>query len=133
MATGKAKTGLSVLGTRTREILEEDLEPGEEVLFALPAAGGQALVSLSERILVFMPGYPPGAVSVISFPYSGIDKIHVTRGMTTSTIEIRSRAHGEIPNVVSFARGDLDTFRPQLEQLEKLVLQAKAAGSEKVE
>src|SRR5438105_12481657 len=75
---------LSTLGKRERALVEQQLTPGEQVRFCIVGNNGQAIVALTERMLVVKKGFMAGASfggRATSFNYSDVGAVQVNTGL----------------------------------------------------
>jgi hypothetical protein len=133
--------GVEVLGKKSRKALEQNMGPGEAVEFCIAGNSDQAIVALSDRVLVIKPGHMAGAsfgVKVTSFNYSDIRGIEIKTGFY-SWIEIASagfettgqKKNGyEMPNCLPFRKHDLPIYQTRLDRLRTKFTEAKTVGNE---
>lgn len=144
---------LEILNSRERRLVEENLNPGEKVLFCLVGAYDQALVALEERLLIVKVGMIAGATfggRVASFHYKDITGIEVNTGLVTGVIEIstpsyqateekdfwsteRDRDPAKLSNCLPIYKTNLKEYQPYLERLREMIKKAKREESIKRE
>ena len=136
---------LEILNSRERKLAEENLNPGEKVLFCLVGSFDQALVALEERLLIIKVGIMAGAAfggRVTSFHYKDITGIEVNTGLINGVIEIstpsyqateekdwwstdRDRAPAKLSNCLPICKANLKEYQPYLEKLRAQIREAK--------
>src|SRR5215211_3698799 len=88
--------GAEVLSNELRELVQPHVSEGESIQFCLLSGNGgwdQAIVALTDRLLMMKPGLMDGATSrprVIGFYYRYITGIEVNTGLITGVIEINT-------------------------------------------
>lgn len=139
---------LEILNSRERRLAEENINPGEQVLFCLVGSFDQALVALEERLLIIKVGMIAGATfggRVASFHYKDITGIEVNTGLINGVIEIstpsyqateekdwwsmqRDRDPAKLSNCLPIYKANLKEYQPYLEKLREMIRKAKQTG-----
>ena len=141
------------LSSKAIRIIEENIPQSEKALFCLLGNFKQAIVALTERLIVIKSGFVAGATfgeRVTSFRYKDITSIEVNTGVLNGVIEIctpsyqgtkqkdwwsmsRDRDPMKISNCLPIAKADLKYFRPFLNELEKMITDAKASKNRPIQ
>ena len=118
------KSHIKNLGPRGEQILESNLQTGEEILIKLRGNFGQALVLTDKHIYIpkwgFMTGNTFGSKCMV-FSYNNIIGIDIKKGIADNTLTILSSATRNNPLLSYWGRGSRDakksdyavTFRQQ--------------------
>ena len=143
--------GPEILSSRVRKDLDEQCSSDEQILFCLRGNFDQALVALPSRLLVIKPGLMAGATfgsHIASFTYADITGIEIHTGFALGVIEISTPSYQataqkdghwfsrdadrdpmKVSNYLPITKADLKHYQPYLEQLRRLVAQAKGRGN----
>jgi hypothetical protein len=91
--------GAEVLSNELRKLVQPHISEGESIQFCLLSGNGgwnQAIVALTDRLLMIKPGLMVGATSgpqVIGFYYRDITGIEVNTGLINGVIEINTPSY----------------------------------------
>lgn len=139
---------LKPLARKAKKHLNKHLGENDTVRFCIQGVGSQAIVALEERMLLIKPGWEAGAAfgaRVTSFYYRDVTGIEINTGLMMGVIEINTPAYQgtgtkdywsmgkdrsplQVTNCIPIRKGDLKTFKPSLDELERLVRDAKEDG-----
>jgi hypothetical protein len=145
---GGAET-LEVLKENVREILEQNISLGEEVLFWIVAKYDQAIVAFEKKLLIIKAKYPESIlgfdtdkITVTTIKYedvtgieieeSGPDKCYYIQ-ITTPSYQIRernwwNRREGKLlaaPNILGIHKLEMERCKPYIGKLRSMVEKAK--------
>ncbi len=90
-AGGDGKVSLDDLGP-LRNLLEENLEPGEKIEVALAGNTGEGLACSSKHVFVLKSGMAAGSITAkkcIKYPWSAISGIEIKEGALYGLIELQ--------------------------------------------
>jgi hypothetical protein len=94
--------GAEVLGKELRKLVQPHISEGESIRFCLLSGNGgrdQAIVALTDRLLMIKPGLMAGATPgprVIGFYYRDITGIEINTGLINGVIEINTPSYQRI-------------------------------------
>ena len=140
-----SKDARKSLARKARKHLDKHLSEGDAVRFCIQGVNSQAIVALEDRMLVIKPGWQAAAsfgARVTSFYYRDVTGIEINTGLVMGVIEINSPAYQgtgtkdywstrkdhdphRATNCIPIRKGDLKKFKPSLDELERLVRDAK--------
>ena len=143
-----SKDARKSLARKASKHLDKHLSEDDTVRFCIQGVNSQAIVALQDRMLVIKPGWEAGAAfgaRVTSFYYRDVTGIEINTGLVMGVIEINTPAYqgaatkdyGSLredrnpryaTNCIPIRKGDLKTIRPYLDELERLVRDAKEDG-----
>lgn len=139
------ENALESLGRKARKHVNKHLSEGDTVRFCIQGVSSQAIVALQDRMLVIKPGWEAAAsfgARVTSFYYRDVTGIEVNTGLMMGVIEINTPAYQgtgtkdywstrkdhdprRASNCIPITKGDLKKIKPSLDELERLVWEAK--------
>ena len=142
--------GPEILGKKLRKLVEQNKHEGEKIEFCLLSGdiGGwnQAIVALTDRLLVIKPGFMAGATfgsRVTSFYYRDITGIEVNTGLINGVIEINTPSYQgtgqkdfwniknedrdpyRVTNCLPISRFNLKEYKPYIDRLRAMIREAK--------
>ena len=121
---------LDVLPQAAREVYDQQVAD-HDVRFVIMGAGGSAIVALTERLVVIMPGFLKGPVRggrATSFRYADIDGIEIRTGWINNSIEIITRGLDPWKPLL-LTKALLEHERQHVDSLRKLIDEAKAPAA----
>jgi Short C-terminal domain len=144
---GQASTDASILGKKERELLSQHVAAHERVQFCLVGNSNQAMVVLTDRVLILKTGFMAGTMfggRATAFQFTDIGGVQVNTGLINGSIEIHTPGMGatkagdyftmdpksdpfKLPNCIPIAKSDLTTFQPYLERLRGMIAAARAS------
>jgi|SRR5215204_5815270 len=136
------------LGRKATKHLVENAAPDEGVRFVIVGVKGQAIVAMEDRLLVIKPGWRANATlgaNVTSIRYADVTGVEVRTGPMAGAIEIAAAGHQggfsggystnwavnayQQSNALRASRGLVKRQQAFIEELRRLVAEAKAKGS----
>ncbi|MDP9439884.1 MAG: SHOCT domain-containing protein [Actinomycetota bacterium] len=143
-----SEEALKPLARKARKHLDRHLKDGDTIRFCIQGVSSQAIVALQDRMLVIKPGWEAAAsfgARVTSFYYRDVTGIEINTGLMMGVIEINSPAYQgtgtkdywstrkdhdprRATNCIPTTKGDLKKLKPSLDELERLVREAKEGG-----
>jgi hypothetical protein len=142
--------GPEILSKKLRKLVEQNKHEGEKIEFCLLSGdiGGwnQAIVALTDRLLVIKPGFMAGATfgsRVTSFYYRDITGIEVNTGLINGVIEINTPSYQgtgqkdfwniknedrdpyKVTNCLPISKFNLKEYKPYIDRVRAMVREAK--------
>jgi hypothetical protein len=141
--------GAEVLSNELRKLVQSHIGEGESIKFCLLSGNGgwnQAIVALSNRLLIIKPGLMAGATSgprVTSFYYRDITGIEVNKGLINGVIEINTSSYPRtrqndfwkikyedrdaygVANCLPISKKNLREYKPYIDMLRAMERSAK--------
>jgi len=118
--SSKVAGGAEILNNKLRTLVQPHMSEGESIQFCLLSRNirgwNQAIVALTDRLLMIKPGFMAGATfgpRVISFYYRDITSIEVNTGLINGVIEIntpRYQGNGQ-KGLWNFKNEDKDPYK----------------------
>jgi hypothetical protein len=151
--TGKSSKavagGAEVLSNELRKLVQPHISEGESIQFCLLSGNGrwnQAIVALTDRLLMMKPGLMAGATSgpqVIGFYYRDITGIEVNTGLINGVIEINTLGYQRtrqknfwsiknedrdpygVANCLPISKKNMSEYKPYIDRLRAMERAAK--------
>jgi len=141
--------GSEVLGNELRKLVQPHISEGERIQFCLLSGNGgwdQAIVALTDRLLMIKPGLMAGATAgprVIGFYYRDITGIEIITGLINGVIEISTPSYQrtrqkafwkiknedkdpyKVANCLPISKKNLREYEPYIERLRAMERAAK--------
>lgn len=139
-----------ILSNKLRKLAEQNMSEGESIEFCLVSPNlpgwSQAIVALSDRLLVIKPGMAAGATfgaRVTSFYYRDINGIEVNTGLVNGVIEINTPSYQgtgqkdfwnvrnedkdpyKVTNCLPISKSNLKHYKPYIDRLRAIIREEK--------
>ena len=133
----------NIKGT-SRKILDENLQPGEEVVVLMEGTKGQVLAATPSRLLLIKTGFGSGGFGVgkksKSFSYDHITSIDCSKGMAFGRFQVSAAGTKEVSggyftgafdaeNVINFGAGGYEKFLAATNKVRELMTAFATARS----